>query len=85
MLKTYLYIPENLGEEISVLAQNLETSKADVIRRALKEGITQIKKQKTGSLDVLTRIAEIAKNSRAKGPKDLSTNHDKYLWDEYGQ
>ncbi len=83
MLKTYLYIPKDLADDISFLAQNLRVSKASVIRNALKEGIKVVKRKRGDSLEAMTRIAEIGKRHKAKGPRDLSINLDKYLWDKY--
>ena len=31
----------------------------------------------------LLMLAELGKKMKLKGPKDLSTNIDKYLWDNY--
>ncbi len=39
MLKTYLYVPEQLNQEINQLAKAEKTSKAEMIRVALKEGV----------------------------------------------
>ena len=83
MLKTYLYVPKELNTEIINLAAARKTSKAEVIRNALEEGIDILKRKETGSLDVLYKVADIGRKINAKGPKDLSKNLDKYLWDEY--
>lgn len=83
MLKTYLYVPQPLNEEINALAEIQKISKAEVIRTALREGLSVIKRKKGSSARVLLKIAEIGRKYKAKGPKDLSTNMDKYLWDNY--
>lgn len=80
MLKTYLYIPEELNREINLLVKMQKASKAEVMRLVLKAGVAQIKNQKTGGAEVLLKLAEMGKKIRAKGPKDLSANLDKYLW-----
>lgn len=80
MLKTYLYLPEHLDEKISQTAQNQNKSKAEVIRQALTEGLGVIEKQKVGGAEALLKIAELARKYKVKGPRDLSVNHDYYLW-----
>ncbi len=80
MLKTYLYVPEELNQEIQQLAASQNLSKAEIIRKAIKEGLNFIKGKKTGGADALLRLADLAQKFNVKGPKDLSTNLDKYAW-----
>mgnify|MGYP001618200488 CR=1 FL=1 len=80
MLKTYLYVPDELNREINLLVKMQKASKAEVIRLVLKAGVAQIKNKKTGGAEILLKLAEMGKKIRAKGPKDLSANLDKYLW-----
>ena len=81
MLKTYLYIPKHLEEKIAHTAQAQNKSKADVMRRALEKGITAVQQQGTASAQALLRITEIGEKYKPQGPKDLSANLDKYLWE----
>ena len=80
MLKTYLYVPEEINEEIKQLANMQKVTKASIIRAALKQGLGAIKKQKMSSARILLKLAEIGKKYQPKGPKDASTKIDKYLW-----
>ncbi|MBI2596344.1 hypothetical protein HYW46_06445 [Candidatus Daviesbacteria bacterium] len=80
MLKTYLYIPDDLDQKISLAAKAQKTSKAEVIRNALKAGFGVMEKQKPGGAEVLLKLAEFAKKHNIKGPRDASSNHDYYLW-----
>jgi len=80
MLKTYLYIPEQLGVKINQTAQNQNRSKADVIRQAIEKGIVVVSQQGTASAQALFQIAEVGNKYKPKGPKDLSKNLDRYLW-----
>src|SRR3989344_2937234 len=73
MLKTYLYIPEHLNEEINMLVSMHKTSKAEVLRSALQEGIKHIKHNKTNSAAILLKLADIGKKHNFTGPKDSST------------
>jgi len=82
MLKTYLYIPEQLEKKISYTAKAQNKSKAEVIREALEKGISAIQYQGTESAEVLLKIAELGKKLHVKGPKDSSTRMDEYLWDK---
>lgn len=80
MLKTYLYIPDQLEEKINLTAKTQNKSKAEVIRQALEKGITAVAHQGTASAQILIKLAEIGEKYKSKGPKDLSTNLDKHLW-----
>ncbi len=81
MIRTFIYFPEELNREIENLAEDTKRSKATVIREALEEGLTSIKKQKSGGIEALLKIAELGEKINAHGPKDLSRNLDKYLWE----
>lgn len=78
MLKTYLYIPENLEEKITLAAKTQNKSKAEVIRQAIQKGLETI--ERGSGAEVLLKIAALAKKHHVKGPRDLSINHDYYLW-----
>ncbi len=80
MLRTYLYIPDELEKKINYTAKQQKKSKAAVVRYALEAGFESIEKQKPGGAEVLLQLAEIAKKYQIRGPKDLSENHDYYLW-----
>lgn len=80
MLRTYLYIPEDLEKKIKRTAKNQNKSKATVIRQALQEGLDIIEKHNKGGAEILLELAKLAKKNKIKGPKDLSVNHDYYLW-----
>ena len=79
MLKTYLYIPEQLDEKISNTAKKQNKSKAEVIREAIQNGLTEAE-SKSGGAEVLLKLAEFAKKNKVKGPRDASINHDYYVW-----
>lgn len=80
MLKTYLYIPDHLEKQIVQTAQSQKKSKAEVMRKALQEGLDVIEKQNKGGAEVLLKLAELAKKYPVKGPRDASVNHDYYIW-----
>lgn len=82
MLKTYLYVPQQLNEEISVIAEAQKMSKAEIMRNALEEGLVFLKRKRGSSASALLKIAELGKKYNACGPKDLSKRMDDYLWKE---
>lgn len=80
MLKTYLYIPEDLEKQIvhTAIAQN--KSKAETIRQALEKGIHIIQNQKNASAEVLLKLAKLGEQHKFQGPKDSSERIDELLW-----
>lgn len=80
MLKTYLYIPDNLEERINQTARIQKKSKAEVMRQALEEGINNLTKKQVGGAEVLLKLAELGRKYNIRGPRDASINHDYYLW-----
>ncbi|PJE62775.1 hypothetical protein COU88_03285 [Candidatus Roizmanbacteria bacterium CG10_big_fil_rev_8_21_14_0_10_39_6] len=82
MLKTYLYVPEELDKRIQTTAKAQSKSKAEVMRQALEKGITSIQQQGTASAYVLLKIAQLGKKYKVKGPKDAVERFDEYLYDK---
>lgn len=80
MLKTYLYIPEQLEEKLKLTAKTQKKSKAEVMRQALEKGIRDIQQQGTASAQVLLKIAELGEKYKVKGPKDAVERFDEYLY-----
>ncbi|OGG00060.1 hypothetical protein A3D78_00090 [Candidatus Gottesmanbacteria bacterium RIFCSPHIGHO2_02_FULL_39_14] len=80
MLKTYLYVPEELDEKITLTAKIQNKSKAEVIRQALEKGIPAVQSEGTASAQILFKIAQIGRRYNIKGPKDASERMDEYLW-----
>ncbi|PJE63733.1 hypothetical protein COU89_01715 [Candidatus Roizmanbacteria bacterium CG10_big_fil_rev_8_21_14_0_10_45_7] len=80
MLKTYLYVPEDLADKISFTAKSQNKSKAEVIRQAIEKGIASVQQQGTASAQVLLKLAELGKRHPLQGPKDSSERIDELLW-----
>lgn len=80
MLKTYLYIPDELNEKIEHSAKLRKKSKAEIMRQALQEGLIVVERQHGGGAEILLKLAELGQKYHPLGPKDLSANLDKYLW-----
>lgn len=80
MLKTYLYIPEQLEQKINFTAATQNKSKAEVIRLALERGISIIAQQGTASAQILLKLTELGKKNTFQGPIDSSDRIDELLW-----
>lgn len=77
MIRTQLYLPEDLKLELELLARQEEKSTSQLIREVLSEGLKQKQKQKKRNTGTLLReLAEMA----VEGPGDLSTNLFDYLY-----
>lgn len=76
MIRTQIYIPETLHSQVKLLASKQKKPLAEILRDFIKQGM--VKKQNTGakSLQALTKLKITG------GPKDLSKNLDKYLYQE---
>ena len=81
MIRTQVYIPDQLYQEIGLVAKREKKPRAQVIRETLNEGLEKKKDTKNAGIALL-ELAELGKKLRIKGPKDLSTNIDKYLYEE---
>ena len=75
MIRTQLYLPEEITGELKLLAHQLNISVAETIRRVLVKGIPQVKKKKYKNLDAIVGMIK-----SDKAPKDLSENLDQYLY-----
>lgn len=79
MIRTQIYLPKELYQDIARIAELENKPKAEVIREVLK---TNIAERKTNAADALLRIVKLGKKLKVKGPRDLSANIDKYLYEE---
>ena len=82
MLKTYIYIPDSINEQIIDLAKAKKKSKAEVIRSALESGLNAVQRQEIASAQVLLKIAELGEKYKVSGPKDSSERIDELLWEK---
>lgn len=79
MIRTQIYLPENLYREIGLIARKEKKAKSQIIREALEKDVNK----RRGSVgEALLKLAELGKKLNLRGPKDLSINHDKYLYGE---
>lgn len=79
MLKTYLYIPDELDRKIKQAAKRQNKSKAEVIRHALEKGLNQTENKGNAGVEVLFKLVELGKKAKFKGVHD-SARMDELLW-----
>lgn len=81
MLRINIYVPEELNRRLYFAAQYERKTKAAVIREALEKGLKSIQ-PKDNSANVLMKLAKLAEQlpNDPGTPRDLSINHDYYLW-----
>ncbi len=81
MIRTHIYITEEQARDIKLRAKRERRRESDVTRDLLERGrfVTQGRKQESVG-EALLRLAQLGKKYRMTGPKDLSTNHDDYLY-----
>ncbi|MBI3577141.1 hypothetical protein HY086_03845 [Candidatus Gottesmanbacteria bacterium] len=77
-INTHLYLPVDLYTQISDLAREQNLPFARVARELMKDAL----KKKTKKKKVYKNPLDWLISFNIKGPKDLSINHDKYLYDE---
>lgn len=75
-VSTHLYLDSHLHRKIYLLAKLKKLSMAEVVREILAENIDKKKAKKVGS-----RLLEKLSRYKVRGPKDLSGNYKKYLFD----
>lgn len=79
MIRTQIYLPKQLYQAIDLVAKKEKKAKAQVIREVLERALE--KKAETIG-DALGKLIDAGKKFHFHGPKDLSTNHDKYLYED---
>lgn len=75
MIRTQIYLPEDIYLQIKLVAQKESKSAASLIRNYVVSGIKKGKK-----MTAREALLAIAKHASFKGPGDLSTRHDDYLY-----
>lgn len=75
MIRTQIYLPEDLKQDLEFLAKREKKPVAEIVRRVLKR---EMASKKEATTDIFAKIASYA----GKGPRDLSTNMFDYLYGE---
>ena len=76
MIRTQVYLPQNLYTQIQLRAAQANQPAAVLIRKYLTDGYK--KNFKKGSAK--EALLELARHAGKGGPPDLATNHDDYLY-----
>jgi metal-responsive CopG/Arc/MetJ family transcriptional regulator len=84
MQKTMVYLPKQLKERILVIANSQGTSQADVIRKALQEGLGAARFQSKTSALGLLKLAKLAEKYPYKGKKTNALEEIDKMWQEWG-
>lgn len=81
MLRINIYIPEELNKRLELISISQQKAKAAIIREALEKGLqsAQSSDHSAQALLEIARLAEQLPNDH-NTPRDLSVNHDYYLW-----
>ncbi len=74
MIRTQVYLPEELHKEITITAAKRDIPAAQLVRDLLQKGLNTTKKTSVG--EALLQLTQV----HGKGPKDLSANLDDYLY-----
>lgn len=84
MQKTMVYLPKELKEKVLIIANSQGTSQADVIRKALQEGLgTAGFQSKTSALGLL-KLAKLAEKYPSTGKKTNALEEIDKMWQEWG-
>ncbi len=77
MIRTQIYLPDDLHSQLIQLARAKSTSMAEVTRNFIEKGLKTSRNIDTSGKTVMRKIANM---NIKKGPKDLSYNLDHYLY-----
>lgn len=81
MIRTHVYLTENQSQAIKLRSRRDQRPEAEVLREIIDKGLTvedSTARMSTGQS--LLQLAELGKKYGARGPTDLSTNLDDYLY-----
>ena len=85
MLRTQIYLPEDQVRLVKRIAFRQNISVSEAIRRLIKKGMNKGKKVESKRNNCgkwLIELAREAKHMNFKGPQDLASNLDRYLYDK---
>lgn len=77
MIRTQIYIPDELHQAAKTIAKKHKTPLAQVLRGFIFAGVKEEKRKLKSK-----PLASLAKLNITEGPRDLSSNMDKYLYQE---
>lgn len=82
LIPTTVYVQPAIKRAVREVAKRRRCTDAEVIREALAAGLKDLQNQQETSIAGLKALVKFADTHVSEGPRDLSQNLDKYLWDE---
>ena len=79
MIKSQIYLEQQQVNFLRQVARQEKSTMSSIIRDLINEKIPNGQMQKNSGQWVL-ELAQKAEKMKVKGPSDLATNHDKYLY-----
>lgn len=77
MIRTQIYIPREIHNQLTRLARNKQEPMAKIVRRFIEDGLKRVRARDLSGKQALQRIADLKLKG---GPRDLSRNLDHYLY-----
>lgn len=79
MIRTQIYLPEELHYQLKQLARFQTTSVSEIIRKNLIQSLKRDKdSKKRGAYEILNWLIQEGEKSKKKLPKNLSDKHTEY-------
>jgi hypothetical protein len=78
MIRTQIYIPDDMHADLSFIAKQKKTSFAEVARVLIKKGLSEEKVKDVSGKKALANIIDMKVKG---GPRDLSLKIDSYLYE----
>ncbi len=75
-------LDDETKKQVDALTRAAGKPEKEVIRDVVKAGLKAYKTTPTKGAKALLDLAEWAERNNITGPEDLSTNHNKYAWEE---
>ena len=75
-------IDDDTKKQVDALTRAAGKPEKEVLREVVKAGLKAYHTTPTKGVKALLELAEWAEKNNITGPRDLSTNHNKYAWEE---
>jgi hypothetical protein len=75
-------VTEETREQIENLARTTGKPKETILGEVVETGLKRYQTTPTKGVQALLDLVAWAEEHHITGPKDLSTNHNKYAWEE---
>lgn len=72
----------NIQNQIDILVRTTGKKEETILREVVKAGLRNYPTTPAKGRKALLDLAKWAEENNVTGPKDLSTNHNKYAWGE---